>query len=75
MNAGEVAELIERYNGAWNAQDIETIHALHAGSAKVFFALGGNFLSAAPDTEYTATALRRALGVPGPCVVPPIRIE
>ena len=29
MNAGEVAELIERYNGAWNAQDLETIHALH----------------------------------------------
>jgi taurine dehydrogenase small subunit len=24
-----VKELIERYNGAWNAQDIETIHALH----------------------------------------------
>src|SRR5712671_2241995 len=39
---------------------VEAIHALHAGSAKVFFALGGNFLSAAPDTEYTATALRRA---------------
>jgi steroid delta-isomerase-like uncharacterized protein len=29
MNAGEVAELIERYNDAWNAQDVETIHALH----------------------------------------------
>ena len=29
MNAGEVAELIERYNSAWNAQDLETIHALH----------------------------------------------
>ena len=27
--------------------------------AKVFFALGGNFLSATPDTEYTAAALRR----------------
>jgi ketosteroid isomerase-like protein len=24
-----VLELIERYNGAWNAQDIETIDALH----------------------------------------------
>ena len=24
-----VKELIEQYNGAWNAQDIETIHALH----------------------------------------------
>ncbi len=24
-----VRELIERYNAAWNAQDIETIHGLH----------------------------------------------
>jgi hypothetical protein len=24
-----VLELIERYNGAWNAQDIEAIDALH----------------------------------------------
>jgi len=24
-----VRELIERYNGAWNAQDLDTIHALH----------------------------------------------
>src|SRR3954451_8718718 len=39
---------------------VDTIHALHDGRAKVFFALGGNFLSATPDTEYTATALRRA---------------
>ncbi|MFL5294496.1 MAG: FdhF/YdeP family oxidoreductase [Myxococcales bacterium] len=39
---------------------VDTIHALHEGRAKVFFALGGNFLSATPDTEYTATALRRA---------------
>ena len=29
MNAGEVAQLIERYNTAWNAQDLETIHELH----------------------------------------------
>ncbi len=35
------------------------IQAMHAGEAKVFFALGGNFLSATPDTEYTAAALRR----------------
>ncbi len=39
---------------------VETIHALHDGRAKIFFALGGNFLSASPDTEYTATALRNA---------------
>ena len=29
MNAGEVAELIERYNGAWSRQDIAAIHELH----------------------------------------------
>jgi len=29
MNAGEVAQLIDRYNAAWNAQDLETIHELH----------------------------------------------
>jgi molybdopterin-dependent oxidoreductase alpha subunit len=38
---------------------VETIHAIHAGSVKVLFALGGNFLQATPDTEYTAAALRR----------------
>ena len=39
---------------------VETLHALHAGKAKLFFAMGGNFLSATPDTEYTAAALRSA---------------
>jgi ketosteroid isomerase-like protein len=29
MNAGEVSQLIERYNTAWNAQDLDTIHELH----------------------------------------------
>ena len=38
---------------------VEAIHAMHDDRAKVFFALGGNFLSATPDTEYTADALRR----------------
>jgi molybdopterin-dependent oxidoreductase alpha subunit len=40
----------------------DTVHAIQAmyeGEAKVFFAMGGNFLSATPDTEYTAQALRR----------------
>ena len=32
---------------------------MHAGQAQVFIALGGNFLSATPDTEYTAQALSR----------------
>jgi molybdopterin-dependent oxidoreductase alpha subunit len=38
---------------------VEAIKAMHAGRAHVFFALGGNFLSATPDTEFTAAALRR----------------
>jgi molybdopterin-dependent oxidoreductase alpha subunit len=38
---------------------VRAIHAMHDGGAKVFFALGGNFLSATPDTDFTATALRR----------------
>ena len=38
---------------------VETIKAMHRGQIKVFFALGGNFLSAAPDTEFTAEALTR----------------
>ncbi len=44
------------------AHGLDTVHAIqamHDGKAKVFFALGGNFLSATPDTEYTADALRR----------------
>lgn len=38
---------------------VESIKAMHEGQAKIFFALGGNFLSATPDTEYTARALQR----------------
>ncbi|HJR05996.1 MAG TPA: FdhF/YdeP family oxidoreductase [Pyrinomonadaceae bacterium] len=38
---------------------VEAIKAMHARRAKVFFAMGGNFLSATPDTEYTAEALGR----------------
>jgi molybdopterin-dependent oxidoreductase alpha subunit len=38
---------------------VESIHAMHDGRAKVFFGLGGNFLSATPDTEFTAAGLRR----------------
>ena len=38
---------------------VNSIKAMHDRRATVFFALGGNFLSATPDTEYTAEALRR----------------
>lgn len=37
---------------------VEAIQAMHQEKGKVFIALGGNFLQAAPDTEYTAEALR-----------------
>ena len=38
---------------------VESIKAMHNGRAKVFFAMGGNFLSATPDTTFTAEALRK----------------
>lgn len=37
---------------------VPAIKAMHEGKAKVFFAMGGNFLSATPDTAYTAKALQ-----------------
>ena len=38
---------------------VKTIRAMHAGKVKVFFGMGGNFLSATPDTKYTAEGLRQ----------------
>jgi molybdopterin-dependent oxidoreductase alpha subunit len=38
---------------------VETIHALNDGRAKVFFAMGGNFLSATPDTDLVAEGLQK----------------
>jgi molybdopterin-dependent oxidoreductase alpha subunit len=38
---------------------VEAIQAMHEGKVKVFFALGGNFLSATPDTNLTAAALAK----------------
>ena len=38
---------------------VESIQAMIDGRAKVFFALGGNFVSATPDTDFTAKALRK----------------
>ncbi len=37
---------------------VDSIKAMHEGKIKVFIAMGGNFLSATPDTLYTATALQ-----------------
>ncbi|WOO40756.1 FdhF/YdeP family oxidoreductase [Rubellicoccus peritrichatus] len=38
---------------------IDAIQAMHAERGRVFIGLGGNFLSASPDTHYTAEAMRR----------------
>ncbi|HTV21356.1 MAG TPA: FdhF/YdeP family oxidoreductase [Polyangiaceae bacterium] len=38
---------------------VRTIEAMHAGRVKVFVGLGGNFLSATPDTHFTSEALAR----------------
>ncbi len=37
---------------------VEAIEAMHNHKAKVFIGMGGNFISATPDTEFTADALR-----------------
>ena len=47
---------VPRHHG-WDV--VAAIRAMHEGRGKVFYALGGNFLQATPDTEYTAEALRR----------------
>ena len=38
---------------------VRAIKAMHEGKVKVLFCMGGNLLSAAPDTTYTAQALRK----------------
>jgi molybdopterin-dependent oxidoreductase alpha subunit len=38
---------------------VEAIKAMHEGKLKFFFAMGGNFISATPDTNFTAEALRK----------------
>lgn len=38
---------------------VDCIKAMHNEKVKVFFAMGGNFLSATPDTLYTAEALQK----------------
>ena len=39
---------------------VEAVRALRDGRARVFFAMGGNFVSAVSDTEVTEDAMRRA---------------
>ncbi|ASU84160.1 hypothetical protein CDO52_16410 [Nocardiopsis gilva YIM 90087] len=38
---------------------VDTIRAMRDGQVKVFFAVGGNFVSATPDTHVTEDAMRR----------------
>jgi len=38
---------------------VDTIRAMRDGLVRVFFAMGGNFVSATPDTEATEAAMRR----------------
>ncbi|MBY8858307.1 FdhF/YdeP family oxidoreductase [Nocardia sp. CA2R105] len=38
---------------------VDAIRALHEGRAKVFFGMGGNFVSATPDTAVTEAGLRQ----------------
>jgi molybdopterin-dependent oxidoreductase alpha subunit len=38
---------------------VEAIKAMHLQKAKVFIGMGGNFLSATPDTHFTGEALRK----------------
>ncbi|HUR98414.1 MAG TPA: FdhF/YdeP family oxidoreductase [Pyrinomonadaceae bacterium] len=47
---------IPRRNGL---NTVESIGAMIQGRAKIFFAMGGNFLSASPDTEVVFDALKR----------------
>lgn len=51
----QVFEMEAPREPGWNT--IESIQAMQEGKGKVFFALGGNFLSASPDTQATARAL------------------
>ncbi|MEU3553036.1 FdhF/YdeP family oxidoreductase [Streptomyces fragilis] len=39
---------------------VNAIRAMRDGAAKVFFAMGGNFVAATPDTDVTEKAMRRA---------------
>ena len=44
---------------AHGLDSVDSLRAMHEGRVKVFVALGGNLLSAAPDTDFTAVAMGR----------------
>ena len=62
MNPVFRANLEREFNFKTPAKDgyhtVEAIAAMRDGRAKVFFAMGGNFVSASPDTEAVEAALR-----------------
>jgi molybdopterin-dependent oxidoreductase alpha subunit len=53
------AEFAMKSPRAHGHDTVDAIRAMHDGRVRVFVAMGGNFLSATPDTEFTAAALRR----------------
>ncbi|EDY16645.1 oxidoreductase alpha (molybdopterin) subunit [Chthoniobacter flavus Ellin428] len=63
MNDHFMAKLGEEFHftppAAHGADTVEAIKLMRQGKAHVFFGMGGNFLSATPDTEFTAKALRK----------------
>jgi len=76
MDAASVRRLIERYNAAWNAQDLHTIHELHdpgivfhnhtaderaEGAAAVHDHIAGIF-AAHPTLRFTTRSLRTGEG-------------
>jgi molybdopterin-dependent oxidoreductase alpha subunit len=52
---GEVYGFTPPYDHGYDT--VDAMKAMHSGKAKVFFAMGGNFLSATPDTNFTGEAL------------------
>lgn len=38
---------------------VDTVKAIHTRKVKIFFSMGGNFLSATPDTVYTTHGMRK----------------
>jgi len=63
MNDKFRANLEKEFNFTTPKEDgfntVETIRAMNQGQAKIFFAMGGNFLAAAPDTGYVSAGLRK----------------
>ena len=53
------AEFAMKAPRAHGLDTVDAIRAMHDGRVRVLVAMGGNFLSATPDTEFTAAALRK----------------